>query len=688
VRQIYRVRGMDCASESGPIRRELEGVAGVESVSFDHARSRMVVEGEVARAEVEAAVARTGLKAEPWTDERESRRLLGIATAISGTALLAGVAAKLWGGAGVPFLALAVVAGIGHVLPRAVRAARHLRPDMHLLMTVAIAGAMGIGEWVEAATVAFLYSLSLLLEAWSVGRARRAVEELLALAPATATLVENGDERTVPADEVRPGSRILVRPGERIPLDGVVREGRGSVDQSALTGESMPVEKRVDAPVFAGSINGDGALVVETTKEADESTVAHMVRLVERAGERRSRAERWVERFARVYTPAVLALALLVLVTPPLLLGAAWSVWFYRALVLLVIACPCALVISTPVAIVAGLAAASRFGVLVKGGDHLETPARVRAFAFDKTGTLTHGAPRVVELVPYGDHDDLDVLARAAAVESRSQHPIAKAIVAAAAERELALPQAAGVVAHHGKGAEGSIEGRTFWVGSHRWLDELRGKEHDEVCARMEKLAGPGRSVLFVGNDVHVCGLLAVADEMRKDAPAQVAALKEAGVERIVLLTGDNRPTADALGKAVGVDEVQAELLPDQKLEAVEELERRFGCVAMVGDGVNDAPAMARADLGIAMGAAGSDVAIETADVALMEDDLAKLPWLVHHSRRTLRIIRQNVAAALAIKALFVLLTFLGFASLWAAIAADMGVSLAVVANALRLLRA
>ncbi|MHC4731557.1 MAG: heavy metal translocating P-type ATPase, partial [Planctomycetota bacterium] len=371
-RQLFRVRGMDCASESAQLRHELEKLPGVDSLGFDPERGRMVVTGAVAREEIAAAVARTGMRAEPWTDGEESRRVLTVTTAIAGAAVLAGVAAHLAGGTAWPFLLLAVAAGIWHVVPRALGAALHLRPDMHLLMCVAIAGAMGIGEWIEAASVAFLYSLSLALEGWSVGRARRAVEELLALAPATATLLDG--ERQVPAEEVEPGTSILVRPGERVPLDGVVREGESGVDQSPLTGESLPVGKQADDEVYAGSINGEGALVVETTKAADETTVAHMVRLVELAGEKRSKHERWVERFARLYTPAVMALAVLVLVAPPLLFGLAWDESFYRALVLLVIACPCALVISTPVSIVAGLTSAARHGALVKGGNHLETP--------------------------------------------------------------------------------------------------------------------------------------------------------------------------------------------------------------------------------------------------------------------------------------------------------------------------
>jgi len=684
-RQLFFVRGMDCAHEMALLRAELDGMEGVEEIGFDLTRARMVVSGPVARAVVQAAVARTGMRAEPWDERGEQHDpLLQISTALSGAAFLAGALSGMAGGSTIPFYLVAVAAGIWRVVPRALGAVRHLRPDMHLLMTIAIAGAMAIGEWTEAAAVAFLYSLSLALEAWSVGRARNAVEALLELAPAEATLLESGQR--VPAGEVAVGAQILVKPGERVALDGIVRGGESEIDESPITGESMPVAKAAGASVYAGSMNGSGALEVETTHTADDTMVAHMVRLVEQAGEKRSRSERWVEHFARYYTPAVMALAVVILVAPPLLWSEAWSESLYRALVLLVIACPCALVISTPVSIVAGLTSAARHGVLIKGGDHLETPARLRCVALDKTGTLTFGRPEVVEVVAYDDHDEDEVLARAAAVEARSEHPIGRAVVKAARARGIEVTEARDVQATGGKGIEGVVAGKRYFVGSHRWLDELRD-EDARIHDRLEELAGAGRSVLFVGSERHVCGLIAVADDVRPDARAHIEALHAAGVGHIVMLTGDNRPTADAIAARTGVDEVRAELLPDQKVAAIEELEARHGPVAMVGDGINDAPAMMRSSLGIAMGAAGTDAAIETADIALMRDDLSRLPWLVAHSRRTLAIIRQNVTAALIVKAAFVVLTFAGTASLWAAITADMGVSLAVVFNALRLLR-
>jgi Cd2+/Zn2+-exporting ATPase len=592
----------------------------------------------------------------------------------------------------VPWLArliygAAVVTGAWFVAPRAWYALRRLRPDMNLLMTIAVAGAMLIGEWLEAATVAFLFSLSLTLEAWSVGRARRAIEALLKLAPSVARVITDEGERDVPAEQVAIGSRFVVRPGERIALDGLVRAGTSHVNQAPITGESVPVEKAPGATVFAGTVNGDGAIEIESTKAATDTTLAHIIRLVGDAQARRAPSEQWVERFARIYTPAVMALAIVVALVPPALLGASWNASVYAALALLVIGCPCALVISTPVTIVAALAASARQGVLVKGGEHMEAHAHLKAVALDKTGTLTRGQPVVVDVLPLNGHSEQELLARAAALESRSDHPLARAVLECARERGVEALPIGDFRIVPGKGAIGMVDGREYWLGSHRYLEE-RGQETPAVHEELERLSAAGRSVIIVGNDDQVCGMLATADELRPEAAAAVAALKRAGINWVVMLTGDNRATAEIIGRRAGVDEVQAELLPADKVAAVERLVGRWKTVAMVGDGVNDAPAMARASVGIAMGAAGSDAAIETADIALMSDDLSRLPWLVAHARRTLRVIRQNITVALGVKLVFVGLTFSGHASLWGAIAADMGVSLLVIANALRLLPA
>jgi Cd2+/Zn2+-exporting ATPase len=554
-------------------------------------------------------------------------------------------------------------------------------------MVVAVLGAMVIGEWFEAATVAFLFALSLALESWSVGRARRAIAALLDLAPPTVRLLRSdGSEAEVPVAEVRPGDRFLVPGGERIALDGRVVVGASAVNQAPITGESVPIEKHQGSEIYAGTINGDGTLTVEATKAAQDTTLARIIRMVEEAHSRRAPSEQWVERFARIYTPAVMVFALLVFLVPPLVFGGAWEDWFYRALVLLVIACPCALVISTPVSIVASLAASARAGVLIKGGAFIELPARLRAIAMDKTGTITRGEPDVVDVVPLGNHTERDLLARGAALEARSTHPLARAVVRYAEAKGVAPDPANDVQVLRGKGLTGTFDGEPFWLGSHRYVVE-RGQDAPEIARLAEALEADGKTVVVVGNARHVCGLIAVADTVRPEARAIVADLHGAGIERVIMLTGDNRVTAEAIARQVGIDEAHAELLPEDKLRKIEQLVAQYGTVAMVGDGVNDAPALARASLGIAMGAIGSDAAIETADIALMTDDVSKLPWLVRHSKRTLAIIRQNIVFSLGVKAVFFVLTFVGMASLWGAIAADVGASLLVVFNALRLLR-
>ncbi|MBX9625769.1 MAG: cadmium-translocating P-type ATPase, partial [Gemmataceae bacterium] len=708
----YRIHGLDCAEEVAVLKKELGPLVGGEgNLGFDVLNAKMTVAADAPASpdEIRGAVARTGMRAEPWADDKTALAAEGfwernrrtVLTAASGGLLVAGAlthagaagfrAAFLEEGAAGPpaaavvLYALGVLAGVWTVLPKAWVALKRLRPDMNLLMVVAVAGAVGIGQWLEAATVAFLFALSLALEAWSVGRARRAVAALMSLAPPEVRLVRpDGREETVPPDRVAVGSKFRVRPGDRVPLDGRVTDGTGGVDQSPITGESVPVPKGPGDEVYAGTINGDGVLTVESTKPAADTTLARITRMVGEAQSRRAPSEQWVERFARYYTPAVMLLAVAVLVVPPLAFGGAWGDWFYRSLVLLVIACPCALVISTPVSIVAALAAAARNGVLVKGGVFVEAPARLRAVAMDKTGTLTAGKPAVVEVVPLSGHTEAELLERVAALEAHSTHPLAHAVLAHAKERGVSVPAAAEVRNLPGRGATGRVGGTVYWVGSHRHLEE-RGQETPEVHARLEALSASGRAIVVVGNDRHVCGFIALADRVRPETKQAVADLRAAGVEHVVMLTGDNRGTAEAVAREAGVDEVYAELLPADKVTKVEELVARYGSVAMVGDGVNDAPAMGRASVGIAMGAIGTDAAIETADIALMADDLAKLPWLVRHSRRALAVIRQNIAFALGVKAVFVVLTLFGHSSMWAAVAADSGATLLVVFNALRL---
>ncbi|MEX2015903.1 MAG: heavy metal translocating P-type ATPase [Candidatus Hydrogenedentales bacterium] len=716
--QTFKIRGMDCAEEVAVLKAAVGPLAGGDDqLAFDLLNGKMTVTRDgVDPAKVVEAVRRTGMNAVPWEEhvartktgggeniwDRHSRMIMA---ASSGILLLA---ATVWhvGGHGWadafgghleahtypwPVIALylaVVITGGWFVFPKALFAARRLRPDMNLLMTVAVIGAILIGEWFEAGAVAFLFAVALLLESWSVGRARRAIGALMDLSPTVARYrcPHDGDIEEKPVADVPLGVSVLVRPGEKIPLDGEVTVGSTTVNQSAITGESVPVAKEPGDEVFAGTLNEDGAIEFRVTRAAEDTTLARIIHMVEQAQARRAPSEQWVEKFARVYTPAMMALALAVAVVPPLFTGE-WAHWFYEALVILVIACPCALVISTPVSIVSGLTAAARNGVLIKGGIHLETPASLRAIAFDKTGTVTYGRPAVQRIIPLNGHNETELLERAAALESHSTHPLAMAILQRARDAGVAHATAHNVQNVQGKGAEGVFDGRSFWIGSHRFLHE-KGGETPETHDKAVALEDAGHSVIAIGNEAHICGLLSVADEVRADSSAVVKALKDAGIEHVTLLTGDNEGTAAAVAAAIDVDSYQSELLPEEKVAAVEQLVAKYKKVAMVGDGINDAPAMAASTLAIAMGAVGTDAAIETADVALMSDDLSRLPWLIGHSRRTLRIIKQNIAFALGLKLVFIVLAFAGLATLWMAIAADMGASLLVIFNALRLLRA
>ncbi|WP_246245703.1 heavy metal translocating P-type ATPase [Mesorhizobium zhangyense] len=711
----FRVFGMDCAEEVATLKTAVGPVVGGDRhLAFDVLNGRMTIldsAGSVRDAAIVSAVAATGLKAEPWQEgappAKDAR--LGeqkLFTALSGIFLLAGFAVHVVTSPGQSFLEimgfhhpagaplaeqaallLSVITGARFVAIKAWYSLKRLSPDMNLLMMVAVAGALIIGEWFEAATVAFLFALSLLLESWSVGRARNAVSTLLDLAPPVVRVKDANGEREMKAAEVAVGSRFIVRGGDRIALDGRIVSGASAVNQAPITGESIPVSKEIGDEVFAGTINGDGLLEVESAKAATDTTLARIIRMVSDAHSRRAAVEQWVERFARVYTPAVMVLALLVFVVPPLLFGGTWEAWFYNALVLLVIACPCALVISTPVSIVAALASAARNGVLIKGGTFIELPAKLTALAMDKTGTLTKGEPQVTRVIPLSGHSEEELLQRAGALEARSSHPLAQAVTQYLASKKVKAVAAEDVKLLPGKGVQGSFNGKTYWLGSWRYVVE-RGQADDAVAAQIAELENAGATTVIIGNDEHLCGIIALADTIRPEAKAILSALHAEGVKEVVMLTGDNRAAANAVAQAVGIDTVRAELLPEQKVEAIDALTKRHAMVAMIGDGVNDAPAMARAHFGIAMGAIGSDAAIETADIALMTDDLSKVPWLIRHSRRAMSIIRQNIVFALGVKALFVALTALGIATMWGAIAADVGASLLVVGNALRLLNA
>ena len=630
-------------------------------------------------------------------------------------------------GASVAYLLAVAVAG-PPILRNGLYSLRGLSLDVDLLMSVGVVAALLVDLPFEAATLAVLFSVAELLERYSIDRARTSLRELMELSPDEAVVIRDGEEETVPAESVATGERLAVRPGERVPLDGTVREGSGAVDESPITGESVPAEKEPGDEVYAGSINEAGYLEIEATAPAAESTIARVVGLVEAANGEETRAERFVDRFAAVYTPIVVVGAVATAALGPALLGGGAETWFVRGLTLLVVACPCAFVISTPVSVVSGVTAAARNGVLIKGGEHLEAAGDVDAVALDKTGTLTRGELSVTDVVPLGDREVDDALACATAIERRSEHPVAAAIVARGEEAGVADAAVANFEALAGEGVRADLDGETHYAGkpslfedlgfdlSHAHVrsdggvvrerdDRAGANDADEAIAATEpescdhgryldlasetipRLQAEGKTVVLVGTETELEGVIAVADAVRPEAAWVVDRLHELGVDRVAMLTGDNERTARAIGDRVGVDEVRAELLPDEKVAAVRELAAETdGGVAMVGDGINDAPALAAADVGIAMGAAGTDTAIETADVALMADDLTRLPYVVDLSSRARSTVRNNIGASLAVKALLAAGAPLGYVSVaMAVVVGDMGMSLGVTGNALRL---
>ena len=701
---LLRVSGMDCADEVELVNRALKPLPGVREVRVNLMAGTAAIahSGEVSAESLVAALGRNGLRATiAKADERaapppEARRGRIVSVVVSGAFTGLGLALQ-WLHVEPAFLRLAafsvaIVAGGWFIVPKALRAVRQLSLDMNVLMTVAVAGAMAIGEWSEGAAVVFLFALSELLEAFSLNRARRAIQALLKLAPETALVKRDNDFKEVSVQEVKVGEIISVRSGAKVSLDGEVVSGESAINQAPITGESMPVEKKPGDQVFAGTINTEGSLEVRVTKPHSETTLAKIIHLVEEAQSEKAPSQRFVDRFARIYTPAVFVVALLVLLIPPLAFNGEWSTWIYRSLVLLVIACPCALVISTPVSIVSGLTAMARRGVLIKGGTHLEAIGKLRALAVDKTGTITEGKPKVTKVTAWNEKREEEIVRIAAAIDAHSDHPLAQAVVNYANERKISFARGEDYQSKTGRGAEARIDGHIYFVGNHRFAHEL-GVCSPELEKLLSDIEAQAQSVVVVGHKPHdgekgdVLGVIAVADTIRPNAKDAIAALHKAGVEKVVMLSGDNQRTVDAISKQVGIDEAKGGLLPDDKIARVKELTAQYKYVGMIGDGVNDAPAMAAATIGIAMGTTGTDTAIETADVALMQDDLSQVAGAIQLGRRAMRVIQANIIFALAVKAVFLVLALLGYTSLWLAILADTGATLVVIANALRLLR-
>jgi Cd2+/Zn2+-exporting ATPase len=689
-RTVVRVEGMDCASCAATMEKRVGQLPGVHRATVNFAAGRLDAEHDpgLALQEIEKAVKDAGYgvsRAEEAARTPFWRTLRAVSVFASGLLFALGLALGL---ASAPEVArvgayLVAIAVGGLPIFRAAIAgvrARHL--DMNVLMSVATVGAVGIGQWAEAASVMVLFAAGNALQVYAIDRTRGAVRALAGLAPDEVLVRRGGAERVVPAAEVAVGETVVVRPGERLALDGEVVEGETTVNESPVTGESTPVEKGPGDAVYSGSLNGGGGVLVRVLQEASDSTLQRITRLVEEAQATKTPAEQFVDRFSRLYTPVVVAVAVVLAVVPPLL-GGEFGTWFYRALALLIIACPCALVISTPVTVVSGIGAASRRGILIKGGAALEAAGRLKALAFDKTGTLTEGRPVVSRVVPIDRRNETGVLTLAAALECRSEHPLAHAILTAA--DEASLPQVSGFRSVAGRGAEGVVDGNRYLIGSPRLFAE-RNITLDGATEALEAVEGAGETPVILGDEDGPLAVFGLADAVRPDARATLEALRAAGVGELMMLTGDGEAPARRIAEELGVS-YRARLLPEQKVEAVRELVSEHRDVGMVGDGVNDAPALAASSVGFAMGAAGTDVALETADVALMQDDLPKLAEAVRLSRSAEAIIKQNVYVSIAIKGLFVLLAPFGLVALWMAVLADMGTSIAVTLNGLRLFR-
>ena len=707
----YYISAMDCPTEEQIIRNGLKSHPAVERLDFDLINRVLTVTLAVGSdpATVEAALSKLGMppqiadshesvqKAQDETSKGHKLKWiwLGLSGALAGGAeLTAWLTGNEKSAVVIGMVLVSLALGGRDTFRKAFTSLKTLTLNINFLMALAVIGAMVVGQWPEAAMVTFLFGVAELIESYSLEKARGAISALMQLAPETASVWDvhegetDGHWHETPVAEVALGQRIRVKPGERIPLDGKVLEGASAVNQAPITGESLPVEKQISDAVFAGTINGRGLLVIEVTAAKGNTTLDRIAKAVRDAQSEKAPTQRFVDKFARIYTPSVVVLALLLAVLPPLFGFGSWSVWLYKALVMLVIACPCALVISTPVTVVSALAAAARQGILVKGGGYLEAGKNLKVIALDKTGTLTTGRPVVTDVIPLGDGSPEYLLHLAASLDAGSEHPVASAIVASCALghdcKPLPVMEFEALV---GRGVTGTLEGRRYYVGNHRLTEENKvcGPHVEEVMARLES---EGKTPVILTDDTQALAVLGVADTLRETSIAAVKELHALGI-RTVMLTGDNQKTAEAIAKEAGVDDPKGDLLPEHKLTAIEALLKEFGAesIGMVGDGINDAPALAKASVGFAMGAAGTDTAIETADVALMEDDLRKLPAFVRLSRKTGQVLVQNISLALGIKVVFFALALTGKATLWMAVFADLGASLLVVGNGLRMLR-
>jgi len=704
----YRVEGFTCANCAGKFERNVKEIEGVQDAKVNFGASKISVAGSVTIAQLEQAGAFESLKI---TADEPARSRSAAATSNEAkekpsfwqtyhlllySVLLIVLGYLSYGINGeqnlvtiLLFLAATMISG-AKLLKIGLQNLLRLDFDMRTLMTVAVIGGAIIGEWAEIAVVVILFAVSEALERYSMNRARQSIRQLMDIAPKEALIRRGNQEQMVAVEEIRIGDIMLVKPGQKIAMDGVVVQGQSAVNQAAITGESIPAAKGVGDEVFAGTLNGEGWIEVEITKHVEDTTIARIIHLVEEAQAERAPAQAFIDKFAKVYTPAIMLVAALVAVLPPLLLDGAWSTWVYQGLAVLVVGCPCALVISTPISIVSAIGNAAKQGVLIKGGIYLEEMGSVKAVAFDKTGTLTEGVPSVTDYEVLEEADADQLLAIIAALEHRSQHPLASAIVNKAHEEDVddSAVKVEGFTAITGKGISGSVQGTTFYVGSPRlFTEELAIRLPQSLQQRIDELQQQGKTIMLAGMVNRVLALIAVADKLRSSSRKVLQELQALGIKQTVMLTGDAHSTAQYIGREAGVTNIEAELMPEEKLQRVKQLQERYGKVAMVGDGVNDAPALAASSVGIAMGGAGTDTALETADIALMADDLSKLPFTVKLSRKAMQIIKINIAFSIGIKLIALLLVIPGWLTLWIAITADIGATLAVSLNSMRLMR-
>jgi Cd2+/Zn2+-exporting ATPase len=693
-RSVLVIPDMDCADEEKIIRKILNKLKSVSDLQFNLLDRRVTVFHSGKTSTLLDAIQKEGFGAElvevgrPIEDKALPAWRIWLVAIASIFVLTGGILHYMGVSEWIfkPIILSGVLVGGWRIGHKGLIAARRLRLDMNFLMSAAVIGAIIIGEWVEAGTVIVLFAIAQLLESFSLDRSRRAIKGLMDLSPQTATIIKGGLEKSIPVDEVEIGDIVLVKPGGRIPVDGKILSGTSSINQAPITGESLPVDKAIGAMVYAATINGEGALEIETGHVAGDSTLDRIVRMVEEAQAQRAPSQGFVDKFAAIYTPSVVGIASLLAVVPPLLLGGAWSDWVYRSLALLVIACPCALVISTPVTIVSALAGAARNGVLIKGGAYIENLHKIPAIAFDKTGTITRGVPAVRGIIALNAAEKDKVISLAASLESRSEHPIAAAIVRHAEKSGIDIAAPSEFKSIPGRGAHAIVNGERIYLGNHALIEDL-GICDRTTEERLSVIENESQSAVLVATKEKVLGIIAIADEIRSDSASAVSELKEQGIEFIAMLTGDNHRAARAVGDKVGIKEIYAELLPEQKVGAINTMKLNSSAVVMVGDGINDAPALASSTIGIAMGAAGSDIALETADIALMSDEPAKIPWAFRLSKKAYGIITANIALAITIKAIFVILAVMGLATLWMAVFADMGISLMVIINGMRAMR-